>query len=186
MSVDSFKLISNGLFTSLLIYCIHVYGNVWGIQENDETNRRYSSFTKADCQKLQVLQNKMLKLQTGLPRDFSTCDLMKETQELSVHQLIAYYTLLQVHKTIVNKKPSYISEKFALRNSKEGVVLPHRQFSTITPVKKKLNLSRAGFIFRGTELFNMLPMELRICKQYQHFKAEVRKWTQSNISIKPT
>ena len=128
----------------------------------------------------------MLKLQTGLPRDFPTSDLLKETKELSVHQLIAYYTLLQVHKTVVNKKPAYISEKFVLRNPQEGVVLPHSQFSTIAPINRQLNLSRAGFIFRGAQLFNMLPMELRICRKYQHFKAEVRKWTQSNISIKPT
>ena len=32
MPKETFKMISTGLFTSLLIYCIQVYGNVWGIE----------------------------------------------------------------------------------------------------------------------------------------------------------
>jgi len=99
----------------------------------------------------------MLKLQTGFPRDFPTNELLNVTQELSVHQLIAYYSLLQVHKTLVNKKPSYIYDKFEIRNPQDGVVLPHRQFSTIAPINRQLNLSRAGFICRGSQLFNLLP-----------------------------
>ena len=105
MPLETFKMIAAGLFTSSLIYCIHVFGNIWGLKSNDETKRRFTSFTKTDCHKLQVLQNKMLKLQSGLPHDFPTEDLINLTGELSVHQLIAYHTLLQVHKIIVNKKP---------------------------------------------------------------------------------
>ena len=135
MSVENFKKISDGIFMSSIIYCIQVYGNVFGIQNNDETQRRYSSFSKADCRKLQVLQNKVLKLQNGLPRDFPTKDLLVKSNELSINQLIAYHTLVQVHKIVVNRKPAYISKKLIVKMPSDGIAFPHRQVSTITPLE---------------------------------------------------
>ena len=109
MPMNTFRSISTGIFTSLLIYCIQVYGNVWGIHTYDETDRRFSNFTKRYCQKLQVLQNKVLKLETGFPSDYSTRDLINFTDQLSVHQLVAYHTLIHVHKIIIHDKPWVVS-----------------------------------------------------------------------------
>ena len=184
MSLDKFKMISDRILSSLIIYCIQVYGNVFGVQNNDETSRRYTSFSRADCNKLQVLQNKVLKLQTGLPRDFPTKDLLSKTKELSINQLIAFHTLIQMHKIIVNKKPSSISRKCVVRNPHDGITFPHRITSTITPVNKRLNLTRAGFIYRGTALFNQLPLPLRTCTKTNKFKEDAKHWVLLNVDIK--
>ena len=71
-----------------------------------------------------------------------------------------------------------------MKYPQEGNVFPCRQSATIAPLNRKLNLSRAGFIFRGTNLFNQLPMELRTCKEISKFKKEVRDWTLANVDIK--
>ena len=184
LTKQQFNSVSNGVFTSLLIYCIQVFGHVWGIDKHDETNRKYTNFTKEDCRRLQVLQNKMLKLRSGLPYDFPTNDLLKTTGELSVHQLVAYHTLLQTNKTLISKKPSYIYEKLNLRTAGENSVFPQRQSHTIQ-IKKRLTLSRSCFIYRGASLFNLLPMELRISKNEKHFKTEVKVWVKTNIAIGP-
>ena len=126
----------------------------------------------------------MLKLRSGLPYDFPTNDLLKTTGELSVHQLVAYHTLLQVNKTLISKKPSYIYEKLNLRTAGENSVFPQRQSHTIQ-IKKRLTMSRSSFIYRGASLFNLLPMELRICKNEKHFKTEVKAWVKTNIAIRP-
>ena len=68
MPRERFNTISQGLFYSKLIYCLQVIGNVWGLSANDETNRRYTAFTKEDNRKLQTLQNQVLRLKTGLSR----------------------------------------------------------------------------------------------------------------------
>lgn len=108
MPEDTFKMISLGLFTSLVTYCIEVFRNNWGLDTMDETERRSILFTKKDSTKLQVLQNTVLKLQTGLQRDYPTKDLLSKIGNLSIHQLIAYQILVQVFKVINNQKPFYI------------------------------------------------------------------------------
>ena len=55
MPTARFRQVANGLFHSKL--CLHVFGNVWGLADQDDQNRKCSTFTKSDNQKLQVLQN---------------------------------------------------------------------------------------------------------------------------------
>ena len=54
----------SGIFTSKLLYGILLISNVWGIHDMDDTVRKSISFTKEDCRKFQVLQNKVLQIQT--------------------------------------------------------------------------------------------------------------------------
>ena len=100
MPEDTFEMISSGLFTYLVLYCIEVFGNVFGLDKFDETTRRSPAFTKKDCLKLQILLKKVLKLQMKLPRDFPTKDLLEKSDTLSIHQLIGYHTLVQVYKIL--------------------------------------------------------------------------------------
>ena len=151
----------------------------------DETERRSISFTKKDCAKLQVLQNTVLKLQTGLPRDYPTKDLLSKTGNLSIHQLIAYQTFVQVFKVINNQKPYYISNKFKVRKLNQNQIFPHRQINTVFTTKAKLSLSRGGFMFRGQTLWNLLPVSMRFCTNEKDFKKQVRQWVLNNIAIKP-
>ena len=104
MGNESFNLIVNGLFTSVVRYCIHVFGNVWITAEDND--RRYRAFTKKDNNKLQVLQNQVFKMKLNLPAssNISCKDLVRMTGDMSIHQLTAYFTLLQVHKTVSTKK----------------------------------------------------------------------------------
>ena len=177
-------MIATGLFTSTVIYCIQVFGNIWGLETHDETTRRFSSFTKEDCHKLQVLQNKVLKLQTGLPRDYPTNELITQTGELSIHQMIAYHTLVQVHKTVITKKPKYLSDKLSPRVPGGVDMFPHRQAFTIT-VNRELTISRVAFVYRGAKIWNQLPLNLRTCESSRMFKSQVKQWVKSNIGIKP-
>ena len=66
MPQTKFKLICNGLFHSKLTYCLQVFSHVWDIPSYDEVNRRFSTFTRGDNRKLQVLQNKVMRLKSGL------------------------------------------------------------------------------------------------------------------------
>ena len=85
ISRENFHMIATGIFTSVLLYCIPVFGNVWGVRNMDLENRRYTSFGKEDLRRLQVLQNKMCRLKTGLPYDTPTSELLKKADELSVY-----------------------------------------------------------------------------------------------------
>ena len=72
---DRFKQIANGLFNSMLLYYLQVFGNVWGLATNVESVRRFPALTKHDNRKLQVLQNQVLRMMTGLGPDTPTTTL---------------------------------------------------------------------------------------------------------------
>jgi hypothetical protein len=102
------KLILNGLFTSKLIYGITIYGGVWGLPGVlNEDHINSTSITKEDMRKLQVLQNSAIRLLLGKPRDTPVRTLLQESNQISVHQFVAYHTASQTYKVYQNQEPRY-------------------------------------------------------------------------------
>ena len=181
MPKNRFNNICQGVFYSKMIYCLQVIGNVWGIAQNDQTNRRYAAFTKEDNRKLQTLQNQVLRLKTGLSKYSSTTNLLSASGDLSVQQLTAFHTLTLVQKVIHSGKPQYLATKLRLNNNHT------RQEITIERNRNcNLTLSRGAFLYRATTLFNMLPLELRMKMEPDLFKPKVKSWVKCNILPKPT
>ena len=171
----------NGIFNSTLIYCIPVFGNIW--LPGDEM-LRYRSFRKEDLRRLQVLQNKCLRLLTNLPSHTATETLVKESKELSIHQLTAYHSLIMTHKVITNQKPEYLANKLVLKKPVEGRVFPHRQAYTFN-MTGGLSTTRAGFFYRSARAYNSMPIHIRSCTSTPKFKKLAKNWVQENIMIKP-
>ena len=48
MTQGQFKAACEGIFTSRILYCLPLYSNVWGLANMDDTERRFSAFTKED------------------------------------------------------------------------------------------------------------------------------------------
>jgi hypothetical protein len=65
--------------------------------------------TMNDCNKLQVLQNSMNRLINGARHGVGTADLLSDTNSLSIQQMVAYYTLIMVHKITITGKPAYLA-----------------------------------------------------------------------------
>ena len=84
MNEKTFNIISNGIFTSTVINCITVFGNVWLTTE--DKNSRFKSFSKEDCRRLQVLQNQVLTLKPRASKYTPLVQLITESGELSIHQ----------------------------------------------------------------------------------------------------
>ena len=66
MPKERLNILAEGIFFSLLNYCIEVYGNVWGLVTYDDQNRHSPALRKEDVMKLQVLVNKVLRSLTSL------------------------------------------------------------------------------------------------------------------------
>ena len=82
------------LFLSELCYGITVWSGIWGPQIGDSMK---TSISKKDMRRLQSLQNKTLRLQSGLNRYTPTETLMSATNSLSVHQLARVCTVTFKH-----------------------------------------------------------------------------------------
>ena len=57
---------------------------------------------------LQVIQNKVARSVTKKDKFTTTKVLMKECGWLTVHQLMVYHSLIQLHKTIRHQSPPYL------------------------------------------------------------------------------
>ena len=182
MGNKSFNLVANALFS--VNYCLHVFGNVWSTDEDQQ--RRFRSFTKRDCQKLQSLQNKVLRMKLNVNQwsNKPCVELVKESGDMSIHQQIAYFTLLQVFKTTQSKKPDYLAKKLILKKPNGNNIFPQRQLNTIE-VNSRLTVGRSGFLFRGAKLWNQLPNNMRSCNNVKHFKTAVKSWIREKIAVKP-
>ncbi len=53
----------------------------------------------------------MNRLITGARQGVATVDLLRDTNSLSIQQMVAYYTLIMVHKVTMTGKPSYLAGK---------------------------------------------------------------------------
>lgn len=139
----------------------------------DDTVRRFTALTKEDMRRLPVLQNQVLRLKySNSDLNTPTVELLKACGDLSVHQLGAFYTVMQIHKTVTSGQSKYFSERFLLRNPTQYNIFPRRHVNTIK-VRGNLTLSRSGFIHRGAQLWNPLPSDLRNCPDVISFKIDL-------------
>ena len=182
MKKENLKYFADGMFYSKLIYCLPLFGNVIGVEEYKEENSRHQSFTAKDNQKLQVLQNKLCRLLLDARYDTPTETLLKQTNSLSVQQMIAYHTALLAHKIVKSGKPSYLREKFKKRSL--GMALRESQGSFVQG-NARLAITREGFVYRGVALLNKLSEGLGNEEKINSFKSGLRKWVVEHIPVKP-
>ena len=113
-----------------------------------------------------------------------TEDLLKACQELSVNQLAAYHTLLATHKAVRTGKPKALHEKLRLNQPQNNQIFPQRQTETICIPNAQLTLTRGGFCFRGAQLWNKLPQNIRNIQKYSSFKTSLKTWVRNAIPAK--
>ena len=180
MKKEKLKNFAAGIFYSKLNYCLPVFGNIFGMDRYKEENRRFFSYTMKDNNNLQVLQNKLNRILLDAEYNTPTCDLLKQTGSLSIHQMIAYHTALTTYKIVQSGKPSYIAAKLKIRsrNTRQGRGM-------IVPPDYRLSIAREGFIYRGAQLMNILHDDLRNESNIHKFKRGVKDWVKENISVKP-
>ena len=182
MERNNLKFFASGLFYSKLNYCLPVYGNVLSLEEYKEENSRHQSYTAKDNGKLQVLQNSLNRLLLSARYDTPTEELLQRTSSLSVQQMIAYHSGVLAYKIVKAGKPNYIAEKLTRKDVGKKL---RGNLGRISIKKKKLAISREGFIYRAALLLNKIDEDLRNEEKLDRFKTGFRKWVLQNVAIKP-
>ena len=185
MPRDKLNNIAEGIFFSLLNYCIEVFGNVWGLATYDDVVRQSTAFKKEDNSKLQILVNKVLRSLTGLDRETPISILLAKSGQLSVQQRTALFTINSVHRTLRTKEPSYIYSSLKPRNINTDQDDNLRHQTNCSKVDYNLSISRGGYLYRGCRLYNELPSSLVNTTKQSKFKKGSKRWVKNNISALP-
>ena len=153
ISFKSRKQIANGIFMSKLIYLMPVWS---GCEEY---------LVRA----LQVIQNKAARSVAKLSYFTPTKNILKACGWFSVRQLMAYHSLLLLHKVLVYKTPRYMHEKVTANgefkyNTRQVAECPAGfSFDVEHPVDKgtnrqepgsKLEMTKNGWCWRSVEMYN--------------------------------
>ena len=182
MPRERLNIIAEGIFFSLLNYCIEVYGNVWGLDTYDDQNRNSPALRKEDVMKLQVLTNKVLRSLTGLQRDTPISTLTAKSGQLSVHQRTALFTVVSTHKSLTNGEPHHTSLTLEPRRVQTRI---SRHQTNCYTVDYNLSISRSSFMYRGGKLYNQLPQDLIRKTKIQEFKRGAKEWVKKRIPLLP-
>ena len=176
------KTIASGIFMSKLIYLMPLW----------------SGCEEYLIQALQVVQNKAARSVAHLNIFTPTKTLMKVCGWMSVRQLLAYHSLVLLHKTLTNKAPVYLYQKvtsgghFPYKTRQAATCPPGFSFEVSHPsdsgavrqsTGSKLGLSKQGWCWRSVEQYNALPADLRLEKKLPSFKKRLKEWVGLHISI---
>ena len=168
----SFKvrlLLANGIFMSKLIFMIPLWGGCAEYLLNA----------------LQVCQNNAARAVTRHDRTVPVHQLLRECGWRSVRQEVFYYTVMQVHKILLQKSPKYLysqltadgSHTYMTRNSSSCSVRRGKSFHT------NLSLCRDSFKWRGIMSYESIPVEIRNIEDMKSFKKRLDSWIKSNIPL---
>ena len=137
---------------SKLLYGICAWGCVSGIP--GQMNDYRAGFSKRDLLRIQALQNRAVRLVHFRDTSISTRELLKEVNQLSVNQNIAYHILLQTYKIKSSQQPAY---HFKRLFSPENRYTRTRSETIIRRVDFRLNKGRSLFFYLSSKLWSPLP-----------------------------
>ena len=181
------KTIMEGLFSSKIMYGMTTWGRVWHIPGSlDEETRTSTSITKDHLKKVQVLQNKCMRIICSSDYKTPTSVLLQKTNALSVHQLMAQLSLSQMYSIFHKKLPAYHCDRLFNRNN--DIANPGTRTMNMYSVNRiefNLSLARTHFFYQASRLWTAIPDQVKSSKNKGIFKKRSKAWVKANILIKP-
>ena len=156
-------MLANGIFMSKLCYLIQIWGGSSNVL----------------IRSLQVIQNQAARYTTKLSWFTPTGTLLRQCNWMSVKQLVIFHTALTVHKIVITGKPKYMFEKMCQEHRYETrrAVIYGENFLA------RSALAADSFCYRGTKIYNQLPLNLTETQNMDNFKIKLRKWIKSNVPL---
>ena len=149
------KVVSEGLFNSVLGYCLPLFGGCDVIE----------------VKQLQILQNKAAQMVTHSPPRANRKQMYDQLEWLTVNQMIRYHTLLAVFRIRISGEPEYLAASLGYDSVYGSIIVQNT----------KLTLAKKSFKIRGACNWNALPQEIKSMEKIGCFKREVKKWIKQYV-----
>lgn len=155
--------IYNSLIKSHLSYLIEIWG----------------STAKTRLDKLQVLQNKIIKMLFNFKFRTSTKKIYRETKLMSIKQLYNYSTCIFIRKTI-NKN---VHTELQFKSSKKLGRPCTRRASLIVLPKTRTKFGQTAITYDGARLYNKIPSDIKNIDSFDVFKKRLYHYIITKISV---
>lgn len=132
-----------------------------------------------DLKRLQLLQNRAMRLILKCNRRTHIDDMLKTLNFQSVKQRIYFNTLLMIYKIKNKLLPAYLSNIVVYNSEIYDRCLRRRSHFRL-PAFKKSGHQQSVF-FKGLDLFNKLPDEVRRSRNIFDFKKKCNKYVKENF-----
>ena len=164
---NKLQIIADAIFNSKIRYGVAVYLNP-RLNEGDPIS--------SNIQRLQVLQNEMLRLVEGKKKSDCTnmARLREEKHMMSVNQMTCYHVLIETFNIVNYKSVETLYNKMMPQETVLRLTRSTDRGDLVVPKKPKD--SCMGFSWTAPKLWNKLPHNIRNTKSPYSFKRFVKKW----------
>lgn len=129
--------------------------------------------------RLQKLQSKCLRNVLNVNKYTSSNEMLNVVNCLSVKQIIVFRTMIFVRKIIDGKVPKYLTERIKYKNNGQPRVL--RNSNEIELVRATMACSQNSLFYRGIQMYNSLPIEIRSESSDTSFETKLKKYVKERI-----
>ena len=169
------------MIISRILYALPLTGSLWGIGGYSTNEPQKTCFRKQDIIRLQTIQRSALLL--TLPPSpnqhyVPTLDLLAETGDMSIHQMIAYTTLALSMRINQSGRPPDLATIFSPTSN------TRTRSTLITIPRFKLNISLESYLNQAPRLMNLLPDHITPDLPANRLKSSLKQWVKSNIRSK--
>ena len=131
----------------------------------------WSNTSNENIRKLQLGQNYLCRIVTGLKKYDHISEALKSLEWLNVKEKLLFNDLVMVYKCTNNLTTDYLSERFKQRL--EIHQRDTRQKSELALPKCRLATGQRAFAFRAAKIFNSLPKFIRDTETLGSFKRRI-------------
>ena len=150
------KRITEGIFTSVLAYCLPVFGGC----------------DKFEIEALQIMQNKAARLVTHSQLRTNRQELYSQVGWMTVNQMVFYFCAISTFRIRQSREPEYLSDIMNSDNRAGRIIIPNTN----------LTLAKDSYCFRASAQWNTLPEHIRKNPRISQFKSQLKKWILQNVT----
>ena len=170
-SIASFKtrlLIGNGIFMSKLCYMITVWGGC-------------PQYLLAA---LQVIQNAAMRAVCKQGIRYPITEMLKQTNWLSVKQLVFFHSVMQVWKVVNTRQPVYLHTRLVGGTRPRYADRLAAAGSLVRGRRPRLQLTESSWRWRSAGQWDKVPRDIREISSELTFKRKLKTWVKTLVPWK--
>jgi len=142
-------------------------------------NIDWTSTYPSRLKSLFMLQKKIVRIMTFANYNEKSRPLFLSLKTLNIYELNIYLIALFMYSYFGKNLPSYFNNYFKLNDT----IHSHntRTVSNIFIDYKRTNYGKFSLKFRGAQIWNKLPKDLKILKSYRQFKTSAKVYVQNDM-----